>query len=92
MNATVPKAVYVPTVEELEDQTAYLEDLLMTTRMHLRVARKRKAKKYEGPLLPLDFTAPEVPSPPTPPVAGASDAPPTPPHAESAPDCSAPPP
>lgn len=41
-----------PTVDELEAQLTYLKDLLLTTRMHLRVARKAQARRGEGPMLP----------------------------------------
>ena len=49
--------IFSPTVDELEAQVAYLKDLLLTTRMHLRVVRKARARQGEGPVLP-GFTEP----------------------------------
>jgi hypothetical protein len=44
--------IYSPTVAELEAQVNYLKDQLLTTRMHLRVARKAAKRRQEGPMLP----------------------------------------
>lgn len=47
-----------PTVEELEAQLACLTDMVLTTRMYLRVARKAASRRQEGAQLPLNFTEP----------------------------------
>ena len=54
------RVMFAPTVKQLEEQLQYLQDMVLTTRMHLRVAKKAASRRQEGPMLPgIDDQPPE---------------------------------